>query len=100
MGGRAPPAAIRDKCDNTDRWNRMVIKARYENGTFRPLEKVKVKEGTRADVYLRPDKGNGDRGSVRARKSVKDSAAYGIWKDRDDIGDGVEYVNRIRKLRK
>ena len=78
----------------------MVIKAKYEKGIFRPLEKVRVKEGTKADVYLRPEKGNGDKSSPKLWKSVKDSPAYGMWKDRNDIGDGVEYVNRIRKLRK
>jgi predicted DNA-binding antitoxin AbrB/MazE fold protein len=72
----------------------MVIKAKYQNGVFRPVEKVVVKEGAEADVYLR-EKGNGE----KPRKSVKDYPAYGMWADRKDIGDGVEYVNRIRKPR-
>ena len=32
--------------------------------------------------------------------SVMDDPAFGMWKDRDDIGDGVAYVNRMRKNRK
>ena len=32
-------------------------------------------------------------------KSVRDLAVYGMWKDRDDIGTGAEYVSRIRKYR-
>ena len=71
------------------------IKARYENGVFRPLEDVDVKEGTEADVYLR--EGNGEQ--PKKRKSVRDLAVYGMWKDRDDIGTGAEYVARIRKYR-
>ena len=70
----------------------MVIKAKYQNGVFRPLETVIVKEGAEADVYLR-EKGNGE----KSRKSVKDYEVYGMWSDRTDIGDGIAYVNRIPK---
>jgi hypothetical protein len=30
------------------------------------------------------------------RRSIKDLPFYGMWKDRTDIGDGVEYVNKLR----
>jgi hypothetical protein len=30
------------------------------------------------------------------RRSIKDLPFYGMWKDRSDIGDGVEYVNKLR----
>jgi hypothetical protein len=30
------------------------------------------------------------------RRSVKDLPFFGLWKDREDIGNGVEYVNRLR----
>lgn len=33
-------------------------------------------------------------------KSVRELGFFGMWKDRDDIGTGVEYVNRIRKYRR
>jgi predicted DNA-binding antitoxin AbrB/MazE fold protein len=72
----------------------VVIKAKYENGVFKPMKAVPVKEGTLADVYLRGE-GNG----TKRKKSVKDYAAYGMWKDRTDIGDGVEHVNRMRRPR-
>lgn len=78
----------------------MVIKAKFENGVFRPLEKVRVKEGTEADVYLRPVKRSTGQVSEQPRKSVKESSAFGIWKNREDIGDGIEFVNRMRNLRK
>jgi len=73
----------------------MSIRAIYENGVFKPLEDVPIKEGTEVDVYSRAEKENGGK-----PKSVKELGAYGIWKDRDDIGTGVEYVNRIRKMRR
>ena len=74
----------------------MSIRAIYKDGVFKPLEDVPVKEGTEVDVYPRgkqPADG-------KKPKSVKELGAYGMWKDRDDIGSGVEYVNRIRKLRR
>lgn len=73
----------------------MSIRAIYENGVFRPLEDVPVKEGTEVDVYPRAEKGNGR----KRRKSFKDTEAFGIWKDREDIVDSVEYVNRMRRPR-
>jgi hypothetical protein len=33
---------------------------------------------------------------VRKRPSIKDLPFYGIWKDRADIGTGVDYVNKLR----
>lgn len=74
----------------------MVIKARYENGVFRPLEDVPAKEGTIAEVYLPGEK----REEKKKPRSVKELGVYGMWAGREDIPDGLEYVNRIRKLRR
>jgi predicted DNA-binding antitoxin AbrB/MazE fold protein len=74
----------------------MSIRAIYKNGVFQPLEEVSVKEGTEVDVYPRAERERGD----KRKKSVADYEAVGMWKDRDDIGTGVEYENRIRKYRK
>lgn len=74
----------------------MSIRAIYENGVFRPLEDVPIKEGTEVEVYpLGDQKENG-----KKPKSVRELGFFGMWKDRDDIGTGVEYVNRIRKYRR
>ena len=78
----------------------MSIRAIYKDGVFKPLEDVPVKEGTEVDVYPRREHAGKPDKSKRPWKSVKESPAYGIWKDRDDIGDGVDYVNRIRKYRR
>ena len=68
-----------------------------KNGVFQPLEDVAVKEGTEVDVYLRTE----EKGNIgKRKKSVADYEAVGMWKDRDDIGTGVDYENRMRKYRK
>jgi len=71
--------------------NAMTIPAKYENGVFRPLEKVAIKEGTVVEVHL-PAGGE----AARGRRSIKDLPFYGMWADRDDITDGVSYVNALR----
>ena len=69
----------------------MTIAAKYENGVFRPLEGVAIREGTIVQVQVPPE---GELG-VRPR-SIKDLPFYGMWADRDDITDGVSYVNALR----
>jgi predicted DNA-binding antitoxin AbrB/MazE fold protein len=69
----------------------MTIRAKYENGVFRPLGDVQIKEGTVVAVLIPPEQQ-----PTGKRRSIKDLPFYGMWKDRTDIGDGVEYVNRLR----
>jgi predicted DNA-binding antitoxin AbrB/MazE fold protein len=69
----------------------MTIPAKYENGVFRPLETVRIKEGTVVEVHIHTEQS-----LVGQRPSIKDLPFFGMWKDREDIGDGVEYVNRLR----
>jgi len=69
----------------------MTIPAKYENGVFRPLEDVKIKEGTVVEVHVPVEQQ-----AARTRPSVKDLPFYGLWKDRADIGDGVGFVNKLR----
>jgi hypothetical protein len=68
----------------------MTIPAKYENGVFRPLEEVAIKEGTVVEVHV-PAGSEAPR-----RRSIKDLPFYGLWADRDDIADGVSYVNALR----
>ena len=68
-----------------------TIPAKYENGVFRPLEAVQIKEGTVVEVHV-PIEQN----PTSQRRSIKDLPFFGMWKERSDIGDGVEYVNRLR----
>lgn len=69
----------------------MTIAAKYENGVFRPLEEVKISEGTVVEVLVPVEKQ-----AARKRPSIKDLPFYGIWKDREDIGAGVDYMNKLR----
>ena len=69
----------------------MTIPAKYENGVFRPLGDVQIKEGTVVAVLIPAEPQ-----PTGKRRSIKDLPFYGMWKDRTDIGDGVEYVNRLR----
>ena len=69
----------------------MTIHAKYENGVFRPLEDVAIKEGTVVQVHVPVEGQSGGK-----RRSIKDLAFYGMWADRADIIDGVSYVNTLR----
>jgi predicted DNA-binding antitoxin AbrB/MazE fold protein len=69
----------------------MTIPAKYENGVFRPLEIVQMKEGTVVEVLV-----PAVQEPARKRRSIRDLPFYGMWKDRADIGDGVDYVNKLR----
>ena len=71
----------------------MTITAKYEDGVFKPLEDVRLTQGTIVEVRL-PSPSDRPTDNVR---SVGDFTFYGMWKDRTDIGDSVEYVNKLRR---
>ena len=68
----------------------VTVPARYENGVFRPLERVALDEGTLVEVHVPEAEG------AAKRRSIKDLPFYGIWADRDDIADGLSYVDKLR----
>jgi len=74
----------------------MVIRARFEKGVFKPLEAVPVKEGTEVEVYVR----NGRKNGAKRRLPITEFEAFGLWKNRTDFKDGLDYVNRIRRYRR
>jgi hypothetical protein len=71
----------------------MTITAKYEDGVFKPLENVRIIEGTIVEVRVPSEV---DRPKSPA-SSVGDFAFYGMWKDRTDIGDSVEYISNLRR---
>lgn len=71
----------------------MTIAAKYENGVFKPLEDVNINEGTIVEVRL-PSR---DSRRKHKARSVGDFAFFGMWKDRTDIRDSVEYINHLRR---
>ena len=71
----------------------MTIAAKYENGVFKPLEDVNINEGTIVEVRV-PSRDS--RGKDKAR-SVGDFDFFGMWRDRTDIRDSVEYISNLRR---
>ena len=71
----------------------MTIPAKYKNGVFKPLEEVTLSEGTRVEVYVP----GGGPAPHTGHRSLQDLPAYGMWKDRDDMADSVEYIDRLRR---
>ena len=69
----------------------MTVPAKYENGAFWPLEDVSIEEGTIVDVHV-----PGEHRPAHNRRSIKDLPFYGLWAGRDDIADGVSYVDSLR----
>ena len=68
----------------------MTIAAKYEDGVFKPLEDVKLTEGTRVEVQVPAE------AAPSRPKSVRDWPTFGMWAD---IPDGVTYEDRIRQPR-
>lgn len=71
------------------RCKHMTIAAKYENGVFKPLDAVNIKEGTIVDVHVPHEE-------KRKSSSIRDLGFTGMWAERDDITDGLSYVNRLR----
>jgi predicted DNA-binding antitoxin AbrB/MazE fold protein len=71
----------------------MTIVAKYEDGVFKPLEAVTISEGTIVEVRV---PSYADHLQAKSR-SVRDLAFYGMWKDRTDMGDSVDYINNLRR---
>jgi predicted DNA-binding antitoxin AbrB/MazE fold protein len=71
----------------------MTIRAKYEDGVFKPLEDVKIDQGTVVEVRI---PSYADRLKAKSH-SVRDFTFYGMWKDRSDIGDSVEYISDLRR---
>ena len=69
----------------------MMVAAKYEHGVFTPLDKVDIEEGTIVEVLIPIKEAHSDK-----RPSIKDLPFYGIWADREDITDGVSYVDKLR----
>lgn len=69
----------------------MTIPAKYENGVFRPLQEVQMKEGTLVEVNVPADT------PAKRPPSIADTPFAGLWKDREDMTDSLEYIDRLRR---
>ncbi|MDE3088184.1 MAG: antitoxin family protein [Chloroflexota bacterium] len=83
-----------------------TVTAIYENGVLTPLEKVKLRKRQKVRVKITPlaprkarvvtpslDRRNAAQDEL-VKQRIRDS--FGMWADRDDIGDAVEWINEIR----
>ena len=68
----------------------MVIEAKFENGVFKPIGEVKLEEGTTVEIHI-----NHQKTSERSA-SIRDLGFTGMWADREDITDGISYINNLR----
>jgi predicted DNA-binding antitoxin AbrB/MazE fold protein len=68
----------------------MVIEAKYENGVFKPLNKIKLEEGTVVEIHVNSGQ------TARKALPIRELGFAGMWADRADIKDGVSYVNSLR----
>jgi predicted DNA-binding antitoxin AbrB/MazE fold protein len=71
----------------------MTISAKYEDGVFKPLEDVTIDAGTIVEVRL---PSYAERLKTKS-PSVRDFAYYGMWKDRAEMDDSVEYIDHLRR---
>lgn len=67
----------------------MTIAAKYEGGVFKPLEDVQIQDGTVVEVHLPA--------TISPKpRSIRELGFVGMWADRNDITDGVSYVDKLR----
>jgi predicted DNA-binding antitoxin AbrB/MazE fold protein len=60
-----------------------TLKVKFKNGEFSPITPVNgIEEGETVEVIL--------------KKSTKNLEFVGMWRDRDDIKSGLEYVKKVR----
>jgi predicted DNA-binding antitoxin AbrB/MazE fold protein len=67
----------------------MTIAAKYEDGVFKPLANIEIEEGTLVEVHVPVV-------SAAKPSSIRELGFVGMWADREDIPDGVSYVNDFR----
>lgn len=66
-----------------------VIAVKYENGIFIPIEPIQgLAEGGLGKVYISE--------AFETAEAIKSSQFFGLWKDREEIEDGMSYVRNLR----
>ena len=69
----------------------MVIEAKFDDRVFKPIGEVRLKEGTTVEIQINHEK------TTERSTSIRNLGFTGMWADREDITDGVSYINRLRK---
>jgi hypothetical protein len=77
----------------------VTIKAHFDGKTIVPDEPVTLPQGTSLTVHVESptpvDETEG--GKYMTGKQLAESEFVGMWKDRTDITDSVEFVNQLRE---
>jgi len=78
------------------------IEAIYDNGNVKLLTKRVPKIKSKVRIVFEENLENDQKTSCQSNKEKKETdfrklKVCGIWKDRDDIKNGVDYVNKLRR---
>jgi hypothetical protein len=73
----------------------MTIKAHFDGKVFVPDEPVDLPKDQQVVVEVQPAPAE-ERKPITAGE-LANSEIVGMWADREDIGDSVEFVNNIRR---
>lgn len=65
-----------------------TVEAIYKNGMLKPLNPLDISEYEHVTLIIKPHK--------KYKRKSKKEKAFGIWKNREDIQNSVEWVNRLR----
>ena len=71
-----------------------TIKAHFDGKTIVPDEPIYLPVDQPLTIHI--DSKIAPENSITG-KQLAESDAFGIWKDRTDIGDSVEYARKLRK---
>ena len=67
-----------------------------------PVKWAKLLKGIMSSTYritIEPESTFNEISKTDVKKSWKDMPMFGMWKDRDDMSDPVNYVRQLRKPR-
>lgn len=84
-----------------------TVTAIYENGVLTPLEKVKLRKRQKVRIKIMPAPLSKSNLKLRARRRAHTKPtraelvrlareSFGMWAERKDIGDAVEWLDEIR----
>jgi hypothetical protein len=61
------------------------------------LDGLPYRKGQRVEMILRIERGRGRRVACGTARDLRRSGLVGMWRDRADIGDSLEYSRRLRQ---
>ena len=74
----------------------MTIKARFDGKVLIPEEPLDLEKDQQVTIDVHAQAPTPEGGYITAGELAR-SEIVGMWADRDDIGDSVEFVNQLRR---